>query len=31
MQEDTRNTSLLSLDVKSLYSNIPNHEDLEAV
>ena len=31
MQEDTRNTSLLSLDVKSLYSNIPNHEGLEAV
>ena len=31
IQEDTGDTILVSMDVKSLYTNIPNHEGKEAV
>ena len=31
VQEDTRHTILVSMDVKPLYSNIPNHERIESV
>ena len=31
MQEGTRDTILVSIDVKSLYTNIPNHEGIESV
>ena len=31
IQEDTRDTILVSVNVKSLYTNIPNHEGIEAV
>ena len=31
MQEGTRHAILVSMDVKPLYSNIPNHERIESV
>ena len=31
VQEDRRNTILVSMNVNSLYNNIPNHEDIESV
>ena len=31
MQEDTRDTTLVSMDVKSLYTNIGNHGGIEEV
>ena len=31
MQDCARDTILVSMDVKSLYTNIPNHEGIEAV